>query len=178
MKPRLIIALLAAAALIACESINGPTRKASSGLCDSDKDCLYGLVCRGAPVGVAGERKCVHEQYSRCKTVRDCLPGRACHEHFCQVQCVVDADCLQLAAADGGELATVADGGSKIAPEDYKCVVGECRTGSAERQCLAASDCTPDQDCVASRCVTRMNDRCVNDFDCPSGERCVGGVCR
>jgi hypothetical protein len=175
MNRRLVFSLCALLVVAACEGFGTSTRKQNAGICNSDRDCLYGLICRGTPVGVAGERRCIKEKYSRCGTNRDCYAGRICNAGYCETQCVVDADCV--ATQDAGPTDGL-DGGARAALPEIHCVVGECRTGSTEQQCLSAADCAPEQDCVAGRCGLRMSERCASDFDCSAGRRCIDGSCR
>jgi hypothetical protein len=144
----------------ACATTSGP-RVGLNASCNSDRDCFYGLVCRGEPK----ERHCEYERYEPCKTNADCLPGRGCRDGSCTVECLTDADC-----------APRSDGGSPI--EEVKCVVGECRAASGDRKCALASDCLPGQDCVAGECVDRAQLRCMSDFDCAANQRCIGNQCR
>ncbi len=162
---RVVVALIGSAVLsglviAACQTTNA-NRRGADALCDSDKDCLYGLVCRGAPVGQKGDRHCVYQSYAACKDTSECLPGRICRDGACTVQCVADPDCG--AGADGGE------------PD--KCVVGECRR-SEERDCLTYSDCSLGEECIAGRCTAHVRVRCFSELDCNQPSHCIGGFCR
>ena len=131
-----------------------PDRRPTGGACDSDRDCLFGLVCR-APADAA-KRQCVFESYGKCADVADCLKGYRCRDGACTVQCVEASECAQ------GE----------------KCAIGECVTFEEDRDCLVPSDCPMTDDCVAGRCVERVSMRCFRDFDCRPGERCIASECR
>lgn len=154
------------AALAACQSV---PRKGVDSACDSDRNCLFGLVCRGTAVNVPGPRHCQYEAYSVCSSSSDCYRGRVCRAGHCEVQCVKDGDCTAFdhrAKPDGGAL------------DPPKCVVGECIVPGVGKSCFSAADCAPDQNCAEGRCVAHATDRCDRDLDCPIGQRCIGGACR
>jgi hypothetical protein len=161
-RPFMLAALVG---LIGCKSLGGPARKGTEGTCDSDRQCLYGLVCRGAAVGLSGERRCVYERYSHCADTVQCMPGRTCRAGFCEAQCVVDTDCKKVSAPDAG-----------TAP--LRCVVGECKADEHEQSCLVPADCAANEDCVAGRCEEAMERRCLRDSDCNAGSGCASGRCQ
>ncbi len=148
MRPALVGLMLAVLAS-ACET----THKGLRADCDSDKECLYGLVCKGAPVGEAGPRHCVYEEYSRCTDDTECYRGRVCRDTHCEVQCVRDEECGRILQARPGDL----DGG--LFARGTRCVLGECtRSETADKVCYAATDCSPDEECVSGRCVVHFRD--------------------
>ena len=135
-----------------CATTTSSLRHGPGGACVSDRECLYGLVCREA--GDGGARTCRYENWGACDEDGDCLDGPTCREGTCTVQCVADEHC------DGGV-----------------CEVGECRA-PPDRECVLSTDCGLGRDCVAGRCVERAQLRCFSDLDCRPGERCFGGWCR
>lgn len=146
-------ALAVSIALVACAP-SLPDRRDHGGVCQSDRDCLYGLVCRGA-AGVTGQRACVWEEYGDCTSKSQCLAGRTCRDHVCTVECVASKEC------ENGK----------------RCVIGECVVAD-ESNCVLDSDCPFQRDCVAGRCVEKLRSACFRDGDCPVGERCLSGLCR
>jgi hypothetical protein len=164
--------LIVLSVLIACSTLNA-NRVGLQKSCNSDRDCLYGLVCRGAPVGESGDRYCVYDKYETCKSTEQCLPGRTCRGGACTVECVTDTDCLPLSTIR----ATSLPDAGKIDEDEYHCVVGECHTGKDDLACLGAADCSPGQECLAGRCSQPTRTQCVSDLDCASGERCVARMC-
>lgn len=150
------IALLAAA----CSSQPKP-RVTLSAPCESDRDCLYGLVCRGdtagdADAGASSGRACRYQEFGRCTGREQCLPGQLCRDGSCTVECVQPGDC------EAGRV----------------CFVGECRLASEASACRTTADCGVDEECEQGMCVDRLRMRCFRDSDCGPAERCLGGNCR
>lgn len=150
------LVLLVAAAWLSFGCTPAKVRADVDGACDSDRDCAYGLICRGAPVGQPGPRTCVYETFGSCSTPQDCLAGHVCRDGGCSVECVASSQCKA----------------------GRHCVVGECRLIDEERPCRNVSDCAADEECIASVCRPSLRMRCFKDLDCGGGERCVDGRCR
>jgi hypothetical protein len=149
-----LLALVVLLLLAACHR-GDLTRQLVDGVCRTDRDCLYGLVCHASAEGAA--RRCVFETYGACEDTPDCLSGRVCRDGACTVQCLVDTDC-----------------GTS---EEDACTVGECRT-FAVQNCVMPTDCPLGEECIAGRCEEKLHVRCFRDFDCGPLDHCVGGLCR
>lgn len=125
-------------------------RSLAEGPCRSDRDCVFGLVCAGAP------GRCLLEDYGPCGASGECLPGRTCRQARCTVECVADREC-----ADG-----------------KTCRFGECRLETTDTGCVLPGDCPSGLECVAGRCQAPMRSQCLRDLDCTPPQRCLGGRCR
>lgn len=139
--------------LAACA--HAPPRGNVAASCRSDRDCAYGLVCRGKSPK-AEPRSCVYETYGGCGKDADCFPGRACRQGECTVQCVTDAGC----------------------PKGRRCEVGECVATGGKNPCLLPGDCPLGEECLAGKCQEAPPVECAQDLDCGPLERCVAGHCR
>ena len=161
--------LLLPFALLACQS--ELVKKMRDQACAKNLDCAYGLECvEGAALadgGVASGRTCQFHSFGDCEGdgtqpgpdgQPQCLNSYRCRNGHCTVQCAGHKDCKE------GEV----------------CKVGLCsKGGSAVANCYDNKDCPWPETCYYGQCVTRApSARCSTDLDCPSGSRCMSGVCQ
>lgn len=152
-RPLLPLVFLLVLFSSACTSADS-VRFGRGGNCQSDRDCLYGLVCR-VPEGGSAKR-CEQETYGPCETDEDCFSGRRCEKGQCVTECVTDDDCPASRPL---------------------CNVGACEASNRLR-CVSDGDCGVGEECVHGRCLMRLGGRCLSDFDCPPATRCITGRCR
>src|SRR6185369_14161644 len=154
---RAALALLAAAVLSGCPSINSEP-------CQADADCGAGRRCRlGA---------CAPE----CRDDVDCPAGQAC---TAEGRCAEPPQCMK--AADCASGFTCAEG-KCLCLRDAACAAGEaCLSGA----CGPMPACAQDADCAAYGRTCEPNQgiclvACTTLADCPAGTYCTaqqGGVC-
>jgi Dickkopf-like protein len=162
--------LLAPVALLACSQSELTKTMRDQG-CAKNLDCAYGLECvDGAALadgGVASGRTCQFHSFGDCEGdgtqpgpdgQPQCLNSYRCRNGHCTVQCAGHKDCKE------GEV----------------CKVGLCsKGGNAVANCYENKDCPWPETCYYGQCVTRAPSmRCSTDLDCPSGNRCLNGVCQ
>jgi hypothetical protein len=171
--------LAATLLFLGCSGQMEVKKKLRDEACTKNLDCAYGLECvaggsqadAGASPADGGTataaRTCQFHSFGDCDGdgtqpgpdgQPQCLSSYKCRDGHCTVQCAGHKDCRQ------GEV----------------CKVGICHSGSnAVASCFDNRDCRFPETCYYGQCVTRpAPTRCSSDLDCPTGTRCMNGVCQ
>lgn len=166
-------------------------------VCAPDERCVPETgECRSVREGIPG---------GACTTDEDCLSGRCLSEAasggavpggYCSVPCEDDRDCGGghcIDAAEGRLCFEACDDRGACRP-GWTCASPGCRVdcrhvgcpgqgrcdsetglcGPPEAECRYP--CAVGESCEQARCV-RLDGTCVTAYHCPSGERCLDGLC-
>lgn len=176
----------------ACQvCMDGECVDAGEVMCESDDDCMFGLVCK-IDENNPCNNQCV--QYKDCWENDDCGECKMCKSGSCTPsgpnQCKSDSDCpddkvCQKNAEDPCQN-TCVTGGVCDVDDDCgsceSCMGGEC-TPAGEIICADDGDCDGDMVCeidvddpCSSACVNPPPE-CEADDDCDGCMKCVNGEC-